>query len=268
MVGLFLCVTFALRGESLSVIYLSRCLKLPNSEISWLKRLQIEAFKVMQKNLRFGSSSGADAATLEGIPGQLSSTRSRHIAKNRIVMAYKIRWAFETGSRNVSITTTWFAIQTSAQEVMILWLSTWHSLWVTPWPKRSIWCFHGWGKCDNWRIFAKTKTPTNIMGILQRQIFICRKNDEVFISFLVTKPCLPAYLWFLRRAHCKLWWRWPKFHQLWANPSYRTQASERLESSNFAKPKDWEELSLGREKMVSWCDLDRSNKQCYANPWK
>ena len=34
MVGLFLCVTFALRGESLSVIYLSRCLKLRNSEIS------------------------------------------------------------------------------------------------------------------------------------------------------------------------------------------------------------------------------------------
>lgn len=36
--------------------------------------------------------------------------------------------------------------QTSAPEVMILWLSTWHSLWVTPWPKRSIFYgFHGWG---------------------------------------------------------------------------------------------------------------------------
>ena len=43
-------------------------------------------------------------------------------------------------------------------------------------------------KCDNFSEFAKTRYQQT-SWFLQRQIFICRKNDEVFISFLVTKPC-------------------------------------------------------------------------------
>ena len=142
MVRLFLCVTFSLRGESLSVIYLSRCLKLRNSgnfltKTSTKRSIQSDA-KKSQIWLLFRcrcSYLGGHTGSVVFYTIQAYSQKSNHHGiQNQ--MGLRNGLAQRINHHNL-------ICQTSAQEVMILWLSTWHSLWVTPWPKRSIWCFHG-----------------------------------------------------------------------------------------------------------------------------
>lgn len=138
--------------------YLSRFLKLRNSEISQLKRLQIEAFKVMrfsEKRSQIWLLFRCRCSYLGGHTGSVVFYKILPYSQNRIIMAYNIRWAFETGSRKVSITTTWFAVQTSDREVMILWLS-----------KHLV--FHGWGSVII-EEFAKTRYQQT-SWFLQRQI--------------------------------------------------------------------------------------------------